>query len=298
VGVRPGKGEVAGQGFLDRVRKDGQDLFLQAVAREAPEVLLSLETSVLPLFRSLDYAWMQILDGFRLNRRTQMLSRQWQYDRSEDEFEILVRDAENTVPTSHIYSVLLHGPPGPPFRDGWLQAEPLRSALRSWAKSFHLTDTWVLDAALHTLGFWYWVAVPDQPFWYNIHFNKASIPAEWRRLTFRRDGWSTPFVHSGWRAFDETWAKFEADVHSEFLGHLEAVAARGERVRGAKSEFAEALRTYRLDVLQRWTDWGYDVTRSKKEPKLDWDDPDDLLGPQRHYSWLALYQCKEWRPKK
>jgi hypothetical protein len=44
--------------------------------------------------------------------------------------------------------------PSPDWLELYASSEPLRDALLSWARRWHLSDTWCLDAAVLTLGTW------------------------------------------------------------------------------------------------------------------------------------------------
>ena len=296
MGRRIGHGEVTGYGFTDRALSHGRELFLSAVADQVPEVLADLRDSVLPEFTRNEDGFTAILEVFAANRL------------ADTEAELTVegadpggawakyaRDGTRDVPTANLYSVAVSDEVMGDFKAGWQQLAGLRRSLADWGHRFNLTHDWTRDAAMSTLGFWHWVHVPQQLFWFAPRFNRSSHPVSSRSLRFAFHTWSAPFIHAGWDPFTTTWARYRRIVGAAFRDHLGVVRSGGEPTRGAVGQFEAILAEYRTHVLMAWLKAGHKTTKAKSEPKIDWDEELPWL---RHFEWLALYQCRGWSPSR
>lgn len=202
-------------------------VFLARVEDVAPEVVDHLREKVLPLYQEA-----------RDNGMTWPRRASW--ERSPSFWRRLPKVAERH-----------------PDERGYQALMPLYDVLTSWADTYHLTDEWLLEDALHTLYAW----------------------TEWPRLLevvperFHPGGAGSmvpemdpPTLEVGpWDPTIETWAGFQ------------------DR---ARETFERWLRDYRTAGDAWADDLGLESAPEKRPRK---GDPLAL-----HWEWVARYQCQGW----
>jgi len=179
--------ELIPQGEYYKPGGDAEDLvacnartrFLLWVQVLAPEVLGSLRDDVSPAFRAL------------YRRKHRRRTRDWNFDhwwRWSD-----LRRAGADLPRDLV--------------------APLREALLSWAKRFHLTDEWVLDQALMTLRVWEEAGQgADRLSWFLPQVENASPISDVEGMF--------AFLTLGWGPAVETWAEANARIRRAFDRYL------------------------------------------------------------------------------
>jgi hypothetical protein len=191
--------------------RNWRTVFLQRVAHVAPEVLTSLADAVLPAFRA---AWEESQPFVRTH------------------FFLRGRAALDRIPDE------LRGPSLPTFG----------AALDAWANRWHLSDAWILDAALSTLRLW------------TTHPEKLAGPLYWW------DPWgagapqpTTLTLH--WSPITQEWADFEEAALKELERYRIKVErwAREQRLKRAPEKRArrDGDAGLHFEWLARWQVQGW-----------------------------------------
>lgn len=166
-------------------RADGQVRFLEAIRRDAPEVLNDLAGEPFALFRALfcnSEPSTSVHDPHFLNRGV------WWW------------------PTFDVIAAVPIMAPALPR---------LRERLLSWARLWHLDADWVLSTALRTLA-WWCVEPPaneaDRDWHYSQHgIGEVIVPTKAQPFVF---------VHAGWEPAFQTRADARTEIEAAFRMHL------------------------------------------------------------------------------
>jgi len=180
--------------------KGQRALFLECIALKAPEVLITLQNNVLPLFENVP-VW--------IRRRK---------SRGPEVPNI------STIPFSKVKfiklpEVLLYK--NLHFYAQYPQAAALKHALETWAKVYDFSTEWLLDAALSTLNCWADpVNDPRKDQEAQLSFGSALFFKTLLPLTWHKDVRPpVQYHHPNWQS-GETWAEYERAQVAEFKVHL------------------------------------------------------------------------------
>ena len=303
--IRIGKGEFTSEGLLDLAVKDGRARFLSATARWTPQVLMMLHDRVLPVFaeysravESLAAVLVEELAPSLLPETGDLMLGVGGHvvllpDTGEEltvDDVSLARDAaRGLVSTERVYELLRAPHPSKePYEPSWTAWSPVRAALSDWSGAFHLSDDWCREAAVRTVGLWHWVGtLTPELAWYAPYFNRV-VPttAEQREFRFEWSEWREEIRDKGWSVDRESWADFETRIRVEFMNLKKEMVDAGFPARGARKSLKQVLRSYR-DRIEAAATRSMTRTSTKRES----DDPVADPEAERHFRWLALFQC-------